>query len=836
MTLFRTILFAVLFVTASYSPSQAFHVCPTLSDTAPVVPQVGSDGTKARHATELIRRKMAQNKHLPPGQLKKLLQQDLQDRAPDVRWLCRENPDSCGDALLTEAEQNLIGLDGCLEQNVIIEGTYGAIIARTDTGAVTQSVLQTTDGRQLRMSAAANHRSMLQGKGHVVVRGVQLGAADLFIPQDGGVVQDVTPTSTGFQNPPAYVRGPVRILLVAASFTDSPSTETQAQLQADATMIQDYYRQTSDGQSVPTVTVFPRTVSVPVATTCSPGNDHTALVNVLDSEVDFRQYDIFGIASSYTVCGWGGVAFLGPIELRGTMDGVIQMGTFLARENQAHIDLHEIGHTYNLHHGAGFTVPSWFPVGDSGAAGASWVEYAHPLNTLGRSNSRGPFGVLHRYALGWLAPPDLLVNPLPGTYRLLPVGSPRGSGTPQGLLIRRGLSDYLAVELRRSINAWESYVPTGAVKRFGCYVLSSHHTPWPHEGAHQLTPRTYQGCEVGDVIDDVTGTRVTIVAVTDTDLTVRVDVVGPADLTLPATRLTAPTMDQGVVGSVAVTATLDDVRPFGVQFQLVCGGSSSYTARVTTTPYTATLDTTRCPDGPAWIYATGSDAVGQFQTSAVRIQSNNGGSVSTTTTTTSTSTTTTTNPDALTAIVDSDTPDPSPWGIDVRVCAHGMQRGAVVPIASVYVADGPTCQGVGTDAARLCCDVALSGSTILHVYVRSALLGWSEFTTEPHAYGGTTTTTSGPSTTTTSTSRTPTTTTSSTLASSTTTTTTLRPTTLAPTSSTTSTLRPTTSTTLGGCLSYQVCTTPVGRGARCEGRVCAAGLTCMKAGGQWKCN
>jgi hypothetical protein len=832
----------------------AMHVCPSLSDNAPVAPMVGSTGDKALRATEKLRARIAEGKHLPPGQLRKALAGELEERAKEVRWFCRENPDGCFAALLPPDDLAALDGDGCVEVPVTIQGTLATAVAvGLDATATERTTLHADDGREYRLSVADVHRFTMSRAKRVKVTGRKLGAADVFVTQDGAVdvLADQTASGTGFTNPPPYTTGDVRVLLVGVSFADSPFTQGLDGLRADAQVVEDYYNETSHGVVRMVVDVFPRVVAVPEATVCSPGSDHRLLVPLIDAEVDFRDYDVISLVSSYTVCAWGGVAFLGaPVTLT-TNDGVVSPGMNLNREGRPGTIIHEIGHNFAGHHGAEWRHAEWMPVGGHNN-GVQWGEYAYNLNALGNASLLGPPGSIHRYLYAWIAPPDILVNPAPGTYTLVPIGSPLGSG-PQALFFRRALSDYLAIELRQPINRWEQ--TNAASKPFGCILLSTKHIAFPHEASHRLTARTKQGCAAGDVIrDPATGAEVVIESVSTTGMVVRVVATGTPDLVLPAVRVTSPAVGTLVSGTLPVTATFTEANLWTAQPRLSCGGKLAWGPIVQAPAAALSIDTTPCPDGTAWLTVYGTDRTGQSTGAAIQVVVNNGGTGTTTTTTTPTTTTTsTTDPNALVVVVDA-VGGASPAR---SVTAHGVRRAAPVGTFNLYVTEvGGTgyCQSFSAtaEAQRTCVtgDANQSGpcTTVLcrlKATMRDAE-GWSPYVVVPDG-SSTTTTTGVPPTTlpTTTTTQAPTTSTTTVPTTTTRPTTTLVPTTTTrPTTSTTSTVRPTTlvpttlrptTTTVRPTTTTLPCAPWAQRGQDCSNAACVPGTRCRRKGGGVSC-
>jgi hypothetical protein len=250
--------------------------------------------------------------------------------------------------------------------------------------------------------------------------------------------------------------------------------------------------------------------------------------------------------------------------------------------------------------------------------------------------------------------------------------------------------------------------------------------------------------------------------------------------------------------------------------------------------------------------------------------------VATTTTTRppgTTTTSTTLPPGTLVARIVGQDPEPGRVGkpLDVLVTAERSGQAGAVPFDYVSMQSGNQCyppvMGSMTPTGPITCTATnaegqciAAAATVIPTatacqavaYVR-ANWEWSAASNRPTLAvlpaDATTTTTGVPPTTlptttttqapTTSTTLAPTTTTTRPTTSSTTTTTSRPPTTVVPTTlrptTTSTTVRPTTTTTLPACGAGQVCTTPARVGERCEGRVCAAGLVCVKQGGQWRC-
>src|SRR5580700_8492413 len=97
---------------------------------------------------------------------------------------------------------------------------------------------------------------------------------------------------------------------------------------------------------------------------------------------------------------------------------------------------------------------------------------------------------------------------------------------------------------------------------------------------------------------------------------------GTGDTTPPTVSLTSPTSGASVSGTIAVTATAsDNVAVAGVQFQV---DGSNLGAAVTTTPYSASLNTTTLANGKHTLTAVATDTSNNKATSAaVSITANN---------------------------------------------------------------------------------------------------------------------------------------------------------------------------------------------------------------------
>src|SRR5580700_10464726 len=98
--------------------------------------------------------------------------------------------------------------------------------------------------------------------------------------------------------------------------------------------------------------------------------------------------------------------------------------------------------------------------------------------------------------------------------------------------------------------------------------------------------------------------------------------VNHGDTTPPTVSITSPTSGASVSGTIAVTATAsDNVAVAGVQFQV---DGSNLGAAVTTTPYSASLNTTTLANGKHTLTAVATDTSNNKATSAaVSITANN---------------------------------------------------------------------------------------------------------------------------------------------------------------------------------------------------------------------
>lgn len=729
-------------VLAAAKPSFAFHVCPSLSDTLAPLPKQGPGVSSAKAVAALakMREALAKGHTLPPGQLKKV----LGEYALEFRALARDDPAAAALALQTmpEAIQSFAqakadAAAGCVPEPVMLTGTLSAYVIAPPPGAdtlttaqITQPVLIADNGSLYALQV--DPMLALQGKSRRVrVRG-RLLVRDLIVAGDGAGIDSLDPVSDapGFHAPPAYAKGTLRLLCTAVSFADSVTTQTPVQLDADCQRVKAYYEETSDHQLTVQVTTFPRIITVAAPTTCGPFEDHQLVLPLIDAEVDFRTVDVWTITSPYTVCPWGGVAYLDPISLA-TADGTVALGFNLDRAGSPSVISHEVGHNVSLHHGAEYFAAEWFPLGDL----STWTEYKNPFNVLGQSASFGPFGVIHRLALGWLQPGvNVMTDPVAGQrYTVIPVSST----TPgwRGVCARLSVDNLVCVEHRRPVNQWEQ--TNAATKPFGCQITSSGHAGggYAHDAVHKFGSRLQPGCQVGDRITAPTGLDMTIESITDTGIVVRVDSPGVPDLVRPVVTLISPTPWMAIRGPVNVEFTVADARAWRATASLYSAGRYRFCPAVLTSGGAVSIpcDPTTAPalvNGSGYVYAAGDDALGNRTTVGTWVVIDVGGTGTTTTfasttlVSTTTSTTTTTDPLSLVTIVDSDNPDPSAPATIVKVCAHGEQSGATVPIDILYIATTPHCLA---PSAGPCCDwtSATVGTFPIAVYVHSPTVGWS---------------------------------------------------------------------------------------------------------------
>jgi hypothetical protein len=677
--------------------------------------------------------------------------------------------------------------------------------------------------------------------------------------------------------------GPIKEASIVTNFADATSTVTLADRQAHADANRRWLASDSYGAADLQVQQL-APVTLAGGAPCDAFSMYRAAQATIENAVDVtttQQVQMIG----HFPCGWGGNAAVGATCWNRLSDrkfyclGISQIQDGLYWWGVA---AHERGHALGLMHANSLLTPTRWPIGGK-YAGTKFMEYGRAQSLMGNSSGLGPWGALARWYLGWLTPAgphQVVVNPAPGTYKLVPIS--QQAGGLKGLVWQEGTAVYSGLEYRANVDEYEN-AATGT-KRFNCLQLTtSGDSGSPEENEHDLTAS--ETClTVGETVTTPSGWKVRAdSADTATILAQGTRVPGPA---VPA--IATPVNGSIVKGSVDIAVT-NAGSPWRMSISYLAAGMYGYqkAAEKFAAPWTLPFDTTIVADGPVHLLVAICSAVGECNYASLDLLAQNGLS----TTTTSPPTTTTTLPNVLYPIVD-DQPDPSVVGDPVAFNVRLKKNDQFVPIYGVHITLqdklGSICSGTETtrpdpnDLTTVRCTKAYTGGCLPCYSNIQAYDGaqWSDVGTFQHnvVAGSTTTTTGGPTTTAPSTTTTvpptttlkPTTTTATTTTVPTTTaapttTTTVKPTTtLLPTTTVPTTLRPTTTTTtlistttvptttrpattLAPTTTVPTTTRPptttttllpcrwVGSDERCENAACRPPLVCRTKGGQSRC-
>ncbi len=308
-------------------------------------------------------------------------------------------------------------------------------------------------------------------------------------------------------------------------------------------------------------------------------------------------------------CPYGGFGVLGSIPVP-TPDGVVTMGLSVIQDYFVNLYSvgHEFGHNLGNHHAAFLYCGATTLGTPPGVTSCPVWEYGDLSDIMGASTGRH-FNAIHKDTQGWLTGGNLRTITTSGRYTLEPIET--ATSGLKALKIRRGRGINLWLEYRQPIgydagHPFQSTYGLGLRLDDAVYPAKSFQID-PTPPTDQVTASLSVG---QSFTDPMTGTTITTVAQTPTDLTV--DVTVGVVYSLPNVQLTSPLVGATVTGTIPMTATADDEDGIDrVEFYAaMTGRPPQLIGSDTTAPYEVSWDTGLTPNGPNYLYATAIDQSG----------------------------------------------------------------------------------------------------------------------------------------------------------------------------------------------------------------------------------
>lgn len=244
----------------------------------------------------------------------------------------------------------------------------------------------------------------------------------LAVLADGSPTASTAPGLAALISPTSWIHGAKRVLWLKVDFSDDPgASHTDAEIQATAASVSEFYAANSLGKTTLTFGIIPTTLRLPRAksyyetsgsTNGTLKTEAVAAAKAYDAATggtgawDPDRFDRYIVLhkriSAYTYAGIGDLG--GPYV---ALNGTVAVG----------VTTHEIGHNQSLDHSY-----SWLPSGTTSSGPGSRVEYGDLFDVMGSSSSGGAFP-LHFNApqkakLGYLDAAGVTTVTQSGTYRI----------------------------------------------------------------------------------------------------------------------------------------------------------------------------------------------------------------------------------------------------------------------------------------------------------------------------------------------------------------------------------------------------------------------------------
>jgi hypothetical protein len=258
---------------------------------------------------------------------------------------------------------------------------------------------------------------------------------------------------------------------------------------------------------------------------------------------------------------------------------------------------HELGHTFGNRHSRSLQCQSGaFPTAEHPC---TTVEYGDDRDLMGS----GPSGwnAIERELTGWLNPGNVLATTKPGVYTLEDVN--RDDGRLKALKIRRDTCADQALWVENDAGA----VVVRSAGTFLPGLTTQQYPTCSRDSIEQYKERIAVLAPGKSLRDPNTGAQVSVLSVKGDFARVRLSGDERTDFTAPRLQLTAPPAGATVAGQLTLHAEATDEGTGIAKVVFYENSPNEPLAVATEPPYTATIDTTKLPNGPLQLQAVAFD-------------------------------------------------------------------------------------------------------------------------------------------------------------------------------------------------------------------------------------
>ena len=580
--------------------------------------------------------------------VKSLLQQYLIRRKTHFLDLLRRSPDRALPYVLDEKTRSALGTysTGCVETKVSTNGSLQIAVADDfkNLTSVTSYYLATTQGEQILLHQLSSVGQMQENGALIKVSGFRLDSDMLVsaltsISQTSGTSR-FSPLSISPTGPilPAPI-GDQKVLVILANFkgTSAPAL-TKDTVQRTMDRVNDYYNENSyydaaQGKGIRLVGVLDPTKSadvvgwktLPITQTCDWMKVVQSAIDVTDDTIDFRNYSRLVVIAPFDSCGWSGIANQLKVPLltnRGTVElsnAAITISALMNGVGDSHMTIaHEMGHGLGSFH-ADLLDCGTVSLKASSNADCTVRAYQDVYDVMG-FDARGHFSAPRKQYMGWLGNSQIQTVIESGRYRIEPIETAT-NGIKALKIEGAGVGKYFYVEYRQPIG-FDANLDSNAYSGALIHISSDtyggrYNSPGGPFGTvtlivvadPSLSDSLWQGAALkpGEtLVSPNYSITIHVVSADASGITIDVTNAGAwsSGPSLPTITLEQPLSDSTVSNNVMVTTNASagsGVKK--VEFYWESLGTQTLFATMTVAPYSATLDTTKLPNGPITIAA-----------------------------------------------------------------------------------------------------------------------------------------------------------------------------------------------------------------------------------------
>lgn len=251
--------------------------------------------------------------------------------------------------------------------------------------------------------------------------------------------------------------GVLKAVVFRIEFADVVSNVTEATIQANNVIINDFYKSMSRGKFYWEFAIYPTVLKAP-GTKASYDNNFNALRSWITTAVNATglkrgtDYAVYNVTFPQLTLGWSGLSS-GGTNGQNYMNGSYGTG----------VTSHEMGHTVGLAHAHAINAGTADFFGTPGTE-SQHVEYGHPFDVMGRGGSTGHFNICYKYRDGWTDGQGIEVSEVTqaGVYRLFAHDNTEHKGRLLGIRVPSGNPAY---------GYWFEYRTNSTTNRKGASVM-----------------------------------------------------------------------------------------------------------------------------------------------------------------------------------------------------------------------------------------------------------------------------------------------------------------------------------------------------------------------------